>query len=227
MEIVVNHLTRMYPGYICVAGVNTSTWQHIRPVLNGRLSTSLLAANGGPFAMASHVDLGSVQYRGCPPEVEDYYFSSQNVRAIRILPPEEFWELLQHIARRSIVEIFGSAIRSYGKGCVVEVETGEASLGCLIPATQPKLFVNSFGSVRVGVTDGTSTLDLSVTDVRLCEVDHKTLKMGLINQINSRMQRGTPVILSIGLTRSWQKPGDTKEWHWLQVNNIHLKDSVV
>jgi len=41
------------------------------------------------------------------------------------------------------------------------------------------------------------------------------------------MQRGTPVILSIGLTRSWQKPGDTKEWHWLQVNNIHLKDSVV
>ena len=79
------------------------------------------------------------------------------------------------------MEIFGSAIRSYGKGCVVEVETGEASLGCLIPATQPKLFVNSFGSVRVGVTDGTFTLDLSVTDVRLCEVDHKTLKMGLIN----------------------------------------------
>ena len=177
--------------------------------------------------MASLVDLGSVQYRGCPPEVEDYYFNPQNLRAIRTLSPEEFWELLQHVARRGIVEIFGSAIRSYGNGCVVEVETGEASLGCLIPATQPKLFVNSFGSVRAIVTDRTFTLELSVTDIRLCEADHKTPKMNLINQINSRMQRGVPVVLSIGLTRPWQKPGDTKEWHWLQVNNIHLKDSVV
>ena len=177
--------------------------------------------------MASLVDLGSVEYRGNAPEVEDHYFSSQNVRTIRTLSPEEFWELLQHVARRGIVEIFGSAIRSYGNGCVVEVGTGEVSLGCLIPVTQPKLFVNSFGNIRVVVTDGTFTLDLSVTDIRLCEADHKTPKMGLINQINSRMQRGTPVILSIGLARPWQKPGDTKERHWLQVNNIHLKDSVM
>ena len=223
MEIVVNHLTRMEPGYICVAGINVSSKQHIRPVLSGRLKTDLLAVNGGPFALASLVDLGPVRYCGYAPEVEDHYFNPQNVRVIRNLSPEEFWELLQHVARRGIMDIFGSAIRSSGNGCVVEVRTGEASLGCLIPATQPKLFVNPFGSVRVIVTDGTFTLDLSVTDIHLCEADHKTPKKSLINQINSRMQRGTPVILSIGLTRPWKKPDDTVERHWLQVNNIHLK----
>src|SRR5260221_4261607 len=103
MEIVVNHLTRMNPGYICVAGVNTSTWQHIRPVLNGRLTTSLLATNGGPFAIASLVDLGSVQYRGYAPEVEDYYFDPQMVRIIGAVPREEFWNLLQRVTRRSII----------------------------------------------------------------------------------------------------------------------------
>lgn len=77
----------------------------------------------------------------------------------------------------------------------------------------------------MAVTDGTFTLDLSVTDIRLCEADHKTPKLDLINQINYRTQRGTPVILSIGLARPWQKPGDSIERHWLQVNNIHLKDN--
>ncbi len=227
MEIIVNHLTRMNPGYICVAGVNTSTWQHIRPVLSGRLTTSLLATNGGPFAIASLVDLGSIQHRGYAPEVEDYYFNPQMVRVIRAVPTEEFWNLLQRVTRRSIIEIFGSAIRSFGNGCVVEVGTGEASLGCLMPAAPPRLSVNTYGSIRMTVTDGTFTIDLSVTDIRLCEADHKTPKMNLINRINYQMQRGTPVILSIGLARPWQKPDDTKERHWLQVNNIYLKDSVV
>jgi hypothetical protein len=130
MEIVVNHLTRMNAGYICVAGVNTSTWQHIRPVLNRRLTTSLLAANGGPFALATLVDLGPAQYRGYAPEVEDHYFDPQMVRVIRAVPPEEFWNLLQHVTRRSIREIFGSAISSSGNGCIVAVGTGDTFFGC-------------------------------------------------------------------------------------------------
>jgi hypothetical protein len=31
-------------------------------------------------------------------------------------------------------------------------------------------------------------------------------------------------ILSVGLTRPWQKRGDDAERHWLQLNNIHLRD---
>ena len=227
MQIVVNHLTRMQPGYVCVAGIDTSNGQHVRPVQSGRLTTHYLALNGGPFGMASLVDLGPVKYCGYPPEVEDYSFHFLNVNTIGIMPPQQFWEQLQNVARRSIVAIFGSTIKSLGRGCVIDVGRGEASLGCLIPAAPPTLFVDSYGKIRAIITDGTFTVELSVTDIRLYETNHKTPKENLIQQINTRIQSGTPVIVSIGLTRPWRYPDDTRERHYLQVNNFHLRDNVV
>src|SRR5215207_4985184 len=50
LQILVNHLTRMQPGYFCVAGVDVNTPRHIRPVLRrGRLTLDLLSTGGGPF----------------------------------------------------------------------------------------------------------------------------------------------------------------------------------
>ncbi len=227
MQIVVNHLTRMQPGYVCVAGIDTSNGQHIRPVQHGRLTTHFLALNGGPFGMAYLVDLGPVKYCGYPPEVEDHSFHFLNVRTIGVISPEEFWEQLQQVARRSIAEIFGSAIKSLGRGCIVDVGRGEASLGCLIPAAPPTLSMTCNGQIRADITDGSFTVNLSVTDIHLYEADHKTPKENLIRQINARIQDGTPVILSIGLTRPWRHPDDIVERHYLQVNNFHLKDNVV
>jgi hypothetical protein len=228
MQIVVNHLTRMQPGYICVAGIDLSNGQHIRPVLRyGRLTRDLLALNGGPFSMASLVDLGPVKYCGQAPELEDHCFQFLNAHNIGIVPPERFWQLLQSTAHTSIVEIFGSAIQSLKRGCIVDVGAGKASLGCLIPADRPKLLVTRDGRIRADITDGTFIVNLSVTDLRLCEADHKTPKEDLIREINARIQSGTPVILSVGLTRPWKHPDDIVERHWLQVNNFHLKDDVV
>lgn len=62
---------------------------------------------------------------------------------------------------------------------------------------------------------------------RRIEADHKTPKENLIREINARIQDGSPVILSVGLTRPWRHPDDSVERHWLQVNNFHLKDEVV
>jgi hypothetical protein len=42
--------------------------------------------------------------------------------------------------------------------------------------------------------------------------------------VQGRIEAGVEVILSVGLTRAWRKQNDTAERHWLQVNNIHLKD---
>lgn len=223
MRIIVNHVTRMDAGYICVAGLNVSDGRHIRPVLNQRLTTDLLAANGGPFALASLVDLGTVTPRRNPPEVEDHLFNPSHVRVIRTVADEQFWQVLQSVAQKSIVDIFGSAIKPFGRGCVVDKGNGKASLGCLIPASSPRLYVNDYDKIRIDLTDGNFRVDLSVTDIRLCEADHKTPKLNLISQFNARMQRGVPVILSVGLTRAWRQPGDTMERHWLQVNNIHLQ----
>lgn len=222
MRIIINHLTRMQAGYICVAGIDAANGQHIRPVLQGRLTTNFLARKGGPFEIAALVDLGQVKYSGQAPEVEDHYFDHLEVRNLGVISAEEFWKKLQGIARSSITEIFGAEIQAYKNGCTVEVGAGIASLGCLIPAAPPRLFVSSYGGIRAVVTDGNFNVDLSVTDIRFCETDHKTPKEQLMRQVNRRMQDGHPVILSVGLTRPWKYRDDTVERHWLQVNNIHF-----
>ncbi|HWS82732.1 MAG TPA: hypothetical protein VN207_00575, partial [Ktedonobacteraceae bacterium] len=81
--------------------------------------------------------------------------------------------------------------------------------------------------IRAVITDGTFTVELSVTDIRLYETDHKTPKENLVQQINTRIQSGTPVIVSVGLTRPWRYPDDRVERHYLQVNNVHLRDNIV
>jgi hypothetical protein len=70
----------------------------------------------------------------------------------------------------------------------------------------------------------TPSVDLSVTDLRLYERDHKTPRRELVANVQRRLEAGVEVILSLGLTRPWRKQNDTAERHWLQVNNIHLKD---
>ena len=62
MQLVVSHVTRMQPGYICVAGVEITRGKRVRPVTYGRLPTSLLAREGGPFDMAALVELGPVSH---------------------------------------------------------------------------------------------------------------------------------------------------------------------
>jgi hypothetical protein len=173
------------------------------------------------------VELGTVEYCGHPPETEDYYFDPRVAHSVCLIPHEHFWGLLQRIARNSLAQIFGPALRSFGRGCVVDVDMGEASLGCLMPSVLPSLYVNNYGKIRAIIRDGTFTVDLSVTDLRLCDTDHRTPKMALIEQIDAQMRRGVRVILSVGLARSWQQPDDTAARHWLQVNNIHLEDGAV
>src|SRR5260370_42124155 len=52
VPLVINHLTRMQQGYICVAGVDLETGRHVRPVLRRRMGTVNLVRNGGLFDMA-------------------------------------------------------------------------------------------------------------------------------------------------------------------------------
>jgi hypothetical protein len=227
MQIIVNHLTRMQPGYMCVAGIAVASKRHIRPVLRSRLTTDLLTINGGPFDIASLVDLGQVEYGGQVPEVEDYYFNPMNTRCTGVVSPAQFWDMLRQTAQKSLVEIFGAEIRLLRPGCVVDVGKGKTSLGCLIPALPPQVYVSRYGKIRMLITDGILTADLSVTDLRLCETDHATPKEDIIRHVNRRMRAGVAVILGVGLSRPWQQSGDTLARHWLQVNNIHLEDNAV
>ena len=88
MRISVNHLTWMQAGYIGVAGIAQATGEHVRPCLQGiRLRTNLLACNGGPFDMASVVDLGATRHVGEAPETEDHLFDPRKATRVADMSP--------------------------------------------------------------------------------------------------------------------------------------------
>jgi hypothetical protein len=225
VRILVNHLTRMQPGYFCVAGVEVNAPRHIRPVLrHGRLTTDLLRPNGGPFDLGSVVDLGQTTNAGHAPELEDHRFDPSRTRWLFDDDPDDFWNALDDVARKSLGEIFGSALELWDESGTVDVGEGTASLGCLRPEKQPWLYIDHRGTVRLVLDYLMPSVDLSVNDLRLYERDGRTPRRGLVASVEERLKSGVEAILSVGLTRPWQKRGDTAERHWLQINNIHLKD---
>jgi hypothetical protein len=227
MKIIVNHLTRMRPGYICVAGLDVATGRHVRPVLDHRnLGTALLARHGGPFDIGAQVDLERTHYAGQPPETEDYHFEPRYAQRQGYATPGEFWAWLDRVAQPHLREIFGPALSLQGQGCVVAPGTGTTSLGCLRALRPPLLRLTEQGRIRCLLPSRTGTLDLGVTDLRLYSYEGGQYqpRPAVIAQVAARLERGVQAILSVGLGRPWQKLDGSAPLHWLQVNNLHLAD---
>jgi hypothetical protein len=230
MRIAVTDLTRMQYGYVCVAGVDVETGRRVRPVLRkARLPSAVLARYGGPFDMATVVELGVTEPMPTKPEVEDHAFTHWRARRVDQIDPTLFWEMLRFLAKPSLGELFGPDLRRYGsRGAAVEVERGQASLGCLVPSRPPRLYCrsrdNRASQVRLEVTDGQLDLDLGVADIRLYAEDHLTPHPDLVQRVSRSIAGGAGVVLSVGLTRPFSPTPDQPAVHWLQANNLHLED---
>jgi hypothetical protein len=229
MQIVVNHLTRMQPGFICVAGLDVETNAHVRPTTTSRLSARLLVRHGGPFDLGAIVDLGATYRAGRPPEIEDYSFQPRLARRVGQLAPAEFWDRLLAVSATRLHDLFGPALTRRGaRSCAVDAGKGTASLGCLLPAEPPTLSTRARpgrpDQVRLGVSDGRFALDLGVTDIRLYGADHVTPDRERIEQVAARLRGGVATVLAVGLTRASAGTPDYPPVHWLQVNSIHLAD---
>jgi hypothetical protein len=230
MQIVVNHLTRMQPGFVCVAGLDLERGEHVRPVVSsGRLSARLLASHGGPFDVAAIVDLGAARAVGRPPETEDHLFEPRQTARLGTMDADEFWDRLQNVAVTRLWDLFGRELRARGpEACAVDVGKGLASLGCLVPTGTPELYVRPRpprpSQIRLRASDGRFNLDLSVTDVRLYGADHVTPDEALVERVARRLKSGVGVVLAVGLTRATGGSPDYPPLHWLQVNGIHLED---
>ena len=229
MRLIINHLTRMQPGFVCVAGIDPATGRHVRPELHGRIRTNMLVPNRGPFDIAVEVELGRVRPQPSPPEVEDCLVTASALHKVRVLPADEFWRLLESTAKPRLVEIFGTGFCRHGNTWVIEPDTGEASLGCLVPQAAPVLKVcveehqgQPKQRIRCHVQDQDGECFPPVTDLRLYCADQKTPRYDLVADLNRRMKTGAPAILSVGVTRRMK---DDK--HWFQVNNLHLGDNPI
>jgi hypothetical protein len=223
MNIVITHLTRMRQGFICVAGIERSTLKFVRPVLQRQLTTDLLKKNGGVFEIGSVVELGATRCVGHAPELEDHEFSPQKLRHVSRMKSGEFWKLLLETSKPNLVQIFGKELKMNGNASVLPVNSGESSLGHLEEPHIPTFHVDGYEKIRMGISDGEMNPTLSVTDIRLCETDHKTCRQDAFEAVKSRLSK-TNVILAVGLSREFRRPKDDTPYHWLQINNIHLEE---
>ena len=233
MKMVVTHLTRIQRGTICAAGLDIETGHHVRPILPmGVFQSKMTAPKGGPFDMATVVDLGVTRPVPSPPEVEDVEVTWWHARAVATVEPSLFWDMLRLVSRRSLRELFGPALRTFGRSgrqrAVTDLRSGSASLGVLVPLGRPRLSIDRKPDgrevVRMQFWDGERRLDLSVTDLRLYADDGARPDTALVEDVARRLQGGVPVMLGVGLTRPFASRPNEAPLHWLQVNNIHLED---
>lgn len=221
MDIVTTHVTRMQPGYVCVAGQRVGDDASIRPVLLGmRLPRSAISLEGGPFWPGNRVSLGQTSHCGSPPETEDHAFQLANTRLVARETPPALWSTLLRCARRSFKEIFGPDLKDEGATAAMPEGRGSASLGILKPKGRPHATVFE-DAVKLHVSDGQRDLSVRVTDIRLYAADHKSLDDGALQALVSRLST-EPCLLAVGVGRPWLKPGDAIRRHWLQVNGIHF-----
>lgn len=227
MRIVINHLTRMVPGFICVAGISVEINQHIRPVCNRvMLPLRWSSIHGGVFGIGNVVDLGLVRDRSERPEVEDREFREQHLRYLDRLPPTNFWSLLDEHHDTRLQRIFGPELTLVGQSCTTDCGTGQASLGVIVADHLERLYLGSRGGVRLAFHIGRAHLDLSVSDLRFYAMDDGsttwTVDQNRLESVAYALETGVPAILSVGLTRAFKRNSIDTSRHWLQVNNIHL-----
>ena len=225
MQIVVNHLTRMQKGFMCVAGVDPSTKRHVRPVLGSQMRTSMLARHGGPFELGYRVELGETKFAGKVPEIEDRLFEASAARQLEAVPPDRFWQLISEIAAGELREIFGPDLQPIGAAsCGVCEFHGLRSLGCYWARTASIRVTTAADHqrIRFAFEEGQRRYRVPVTDIRLYGEDHVTPDAAAVESLNAALADHPRVLVSAGLSRAYKSSDDMPAVHWLQINGIHL-----
>jgi hypothetical protein len=203
VQIVVNHLTRMTVPRICIAGLETSTETHVRPVTakDDPITRDMLRSSGGPFRVGAVVDLGRVIPRPDPPETEDHLFATRNAMLVRDLGGEEYLDLLERACGDDLHDAFRPDLSEPRPGkLAVPAGTGGRSL-VVVRATGAVLRVE-YGRLYLSL----QSARLRVTDLRFYEADHTTLKRSIVDDVRGRLSRGQPAYAMIGLAREMKTP---------------------
>jgi hypothetical protein len=224
MPIVVNHLTRMQQGYMCVAGIDLETELHVRPVLDRQMPIDMLSVHGGPFDIGRIIDLGRTRFVGKVPEVEDQWFEAAAAQHVGDMPTQQFWDVMQKTAHRKLGTIFGPDLERVGATCAVNETNGLRSLGCYW-ANSGRLFIDELRErhrIRFSWQSGSHSFNVPVTDVRLYGRDHVTPCHSTVASVAEKIALQPEVLVSVGLSRPYRKTADDLPRHWLQINNFHL-----
>lgn len=212
---------------ICVAGIDTATYQHVRSVTppTDPITRTLLREYGGPFGVGALVDIGRVAPRPNAPEMEDHKFDTARAKRIEDIGDDAYLELLGAISNADIKTAFGSAlVEVRTRKFAVPVGRGERSLA-VVRVVKPELRIkNDKLYLRLNPPD--LPADLRVTDIRFYEADHQTIKRDVVDDVKGRLARGEKAYAMVGLARAIPDE-DAGDVHWLMANGLCLADRAV
>jgi hypothetical protein len=211
---------------ICLAGIQPQTGRHVRPT-TGRsnpLTRELLAEEGGPLALGALIDLGEVRASPDPPATEDHLFWPGRIAVLGRLSARRYLEVLRAHSRPTLSAIFGSSLIRHARTYAVARGHGSNSLGILRSRRRLHVVLDSYGKLRLRLPTREGAAYLPLTDVRLVESDHTTIKVTAVEDLNKRLDRGVENLLLLGLSRAYRKDDDEQDRHWLQVNGICMAD---
>jgi hypothetical protein len=227
VRLVVNHVTRMTGSRICVAGIDTATYKHVRPVTppSDLLTRALLRENGGPFGAGALVDIGSVVAAPNAPETEDHEFDATCAKRVSDVGEGAYLELLGAIGEADIQAAFGSALVEV-RPCkfAVPADRGERSLA-VVPVVAPELRTRN-DKLYLQLNAPATPADLRVTDVRFYTVD-LTIRRDVVDDVNRRLAAGTRAYAMLGLARAIRDDATGQDLHWLMANGLCLVDRAV
>ncbi len=235
MQLLINHLTRMQPGWICTAGLDLVRGRHIRPVAGHGLPNRLLDRHGGPLQLGVVVELGASEFCGAVPEIEDRSFEIDQLVVVQQCSLGELHQACSDLAEPTLRDIFGDDLEwlhhertpwgaSWGTAAV-EQHRGIRSLGCYWAAGAQLLIIEKEGRrrVRLRFHEGERAFDVPVTDYRMYLDDQITPNESLINDMASEMVDQPRTLVTVGLSRAYRQTETQPARHWLQVNNILLR----
>ncbi|MCC6189851.1 MAG: hypothetical protein IT318_12520 [Anaerolineales bacterium] len=223
--ITVTDLTRMYAGYVCVAGL-AEDGEMVRLSAPRPHELEVLAGGQAVFFPSAVIECDLQQHRPEPPHTEDYRYDPDSVRWLRRLDREAWRGVLEGLCYPTVAEIFEQPIQD-DHGWHIPDGSGPRSLGSLRPVEITRLSYEpgaegSWG-YRLRFSDASGArYNLKITDYvwhRYC-----SQRRGQGNDAASvaaaaaPMLRQRDVILRLGLARKWAKfPGRC----YLQINGIH------
>jgi hypothetical protein len=212
---------------ICVAGIDTKTYRHIRPVTppSDPLTRALLRENGGPFGAGALVDIGRV--RACPdaPETEDHSFYAKRARHVSDVEDAAYLELLAALGETDMNTAFGSAlVEVRPRKFAVPAGCGDRSLA-VIAVAAPKLLIRG-DKLYLQLRAPATPADLRVTDVRFYTAD-LAIRRDVVKDVNRRLAEGTRVYAMLGLARAIRDETTGEDMHWLMTNGLCLADRAV
>lgn len=201
-RVVLTEVTRMQPGFFCVAGVDLDSGNILRPLPPRDIRWRAQADGAPPFSVGTVLkcQFQSNANRSGAHGAEDRSCIYMPTQVGRMTPAELHTTLLPS-AKRDVSEVYGAPLLD---GMYLEEGRGAHSLGCLrVEPGSLSFHQGNRNAIRVDFKDASgASFNLKLTCHTLCSaLEAKQANLPGLNAWAARADQ--PVLLRMGLARPW------------------------